>query len=948
MCIDGCPTAVLRTGTTQRLRRIQPSRTSPINSCQDPYLCRSGVRTFLNRRAQVVATLDVGGCGGAMTETAQPEPGASDVPNLVSEDSPSPEATDAVDGKGQAASFIDDIAGTGDEVPDADVNVTIGPHFLELFSEQLYTSPNKTFEELVSNSWDAGATDVRIGIPADLASTDAAIWVLDNGESMDVQGFKRLWSVATSEKQDRTDPPRPQIGKFGIGKLATYLLAHQLTYVCRAADGEIRVVAMDYRWIGGDKNSLHIDPVPLPVRVIQQADLSTLLEDIADSEQVIAAIDALGTASGETSVEFGGVETDPPAPSGTWTLALLTDLKPEGRSIKPGIVSRMLRTSLPLGSKFAIHFNDSPLESSKINAPVTETWIAGPDFPIKQFSVPSKDPDVPAEVVQVQAESSPHPHLLVPGLGSITGQVTLFQDSIAGGKSTALGSSNGFFVNILGRVVNAEDPYFGLENLNHAAWARFRATLRIDELNDAVSVNREGLLEGEKLDLVRAFLMACFNHVRTAYDAANRANWPDAGDILTDAWGTVPLAPLRSVIEQGLASGEMPSFVTALDGDPTDAQRESWSSVKEHSDVVSDVRFVARGAEDVVVEYDVETREIVVNESHPFVREYASSHELRLLLRDQAMADLLTSAYMTQLGVDESLLDQVELYRDQLLRLLARLRRRTGFQIAELLEQAASHKKDKALEVILGDALEALGYVVERMGGSGKPEGLATAPISPKKTSQSSAYSFTYDAKSSASKKVKTGNVGTGGLARHRDDYGANYILVVGPDFEDGALQQECEQQEITPMKATDLGRLLVATTQHGPLSLEDLEPMFALRDPAAVTSYVHDFLATLSEKAVLSYDQILDSLESIGFDSPDMLTCSVIAKNIRDSTGSPEFPTKLDVSNVLKGMQILTPQLIRVQNDNVFLGARPDTFRSALLAQVARLPKVFGSEKEK
>ncbi|MBI8999976.1 hypothetical protein M0E87_06605 [Corynebacterium sp. CCM 9185] len=41
---------------------------------------------------------------------------------------------------------------SGSEVPDADVKVTIGPQFLELFSNQLYTSPNKTFEELISNS----------------------------------------------------------------------------------------------------------------------------------------------------------------------------------------------------------------------------------------------------------------------------------------------------------------------------------------------------------------------------------------------------------------------------------------------------------------------------------------------------------------------------------------------------------------------------------------------------------------------------------------------------------------------------------------------------------------------------------------------------------------------------------------------------------------------------
>src|SRR5947209_7914688 len=66
------------------------------------------------------------------------------------------------------------------------VEVRIGPQFLNLFSEHLYSSPNKAFEELISNSWDAGATEVYIHVPDDLARPEATIWVLDNGESMDV------------------------------------------------------------------------------------------------------------------------------------------------------------------------------------------------------------------------------------------------------------------------------------------------------------------------------------------------------------------------------------------------------------------------------------------------------------------------------------------------------------------------------------------------------------------------------------------------------------------------------------------------------------------------------------------------------------------------------------------------------------------------------------------
>ena len=47
--------------------------------------------------------------------------------------------------------------------------ISIGPRFLELFSENLYSSPNKAFEELVANSWDAEASAVYISIPEGFA-----------------------------------------------------------------------------------------------------------------------------------------------------------------------------------------------------------------------------------------------------------------------------------------------------------------------------------------------------------------------------------------------------------------------------------------------------------------------------------------------------------------------------------------------------------------------------------------------------------------------------------------------------------------------------------------------------------------------------------------------------------------------------------------------------------
>ena len=47
----------------------------------------------------------------------------------------------------------------------SDIEVRISYRIIQLFSEGLYSSPNKAIEELVSNSFDAGASNVHVILP---------------------------------------------------------------------------------------------------------------------------------------------------------------------------------------------------------------------------------------------------------------------------------------------------------------------------------------------------------------------------------------------------------------------------------------------------------------------------------------------------------------------------------------------------------------------------------------------------------------------------------------------------------------------------------------------------------------------------------------------------------------------------------------------------------------
>src|ERR1700730_16682136 len=81
------------------------------------------------------------------------------------------------------------------------INVRLSYKIVELFSEGLYASPNKAIEELVANSFDAGARRVQVLLSANLHDQDASIAVIDDGEGMGVEGLKVHWLIGVSTKR---------------------------------------------------------------------------------------------------------------------------------------------------------------------------------------------------------------------------------------------------------------------------------------------------------------------------------------------------------------------------------------------------------------------------------------------------------------------------------------------------------------------------------------------------------------------------------------------------------------------------------------------------------------------------------------------------------------------------------------------------------------------------
>src|SRR5438093_1461537 len=97
------------------------------------------------------------------------------------------------------------------------------PRLLDHIGLAMYSSVPKAISELVANSYDANATEVRIN----LTSTDGeltSVVIADNGDGMSTDDIEKFYLALGHNKREATrskaNGQRKPIGSKGIGKLA--------------------------------------------------------------------------------------------------------------------------------------------------------------------------------------------------------------------------------------------------------------------------------------------------------------------------------------------------------------------------------------------------------------------------------------------------------------------------------------------------------------------------------------------------------------------------------------------------------------------------------------------------------------------------------------------------------------------------------------------------------
>jgi len=681
------------------------------------------------------------------------------------------------------------------------IPVEISYRIIELFSAGLYSSPNKAFEELVCNSYDALANKVCVYVPLDFTTEDASLWVCDNGVSMDRNGLKQLWKIGSSNKRELVNTKRLQIGQFGIGKLATYVLARKLTYVCKNRKSYF-AVTMDYSKVNRNKKKISLN-----VRKMS-------LEQVKD---ILAPFISI---SGQSLLSFNLWGKDSEA---SWTFSIMSDLKPKSKEILEGKLKWVLRTALPLNPDFELFYNGNKLVPSKQNIQPIKTWIMGDD-------------DSTATKYYSTTTHNGRPAVNFANLKSVSGEFQLYEDSLVTGKSEKLGRSHGIFLMVRNRLVNNDDPLLGMDAFMHGAFNRTRITIYADGLDEYITSTRESIKESPAYSELKEYIKRKFNNeVREFWNKrqVEISNQSRASYKVTSSSGSLSRRPLL-VVARKYINNEITNLVLTKVSESLSPQEQRDFLAKLEDDLTSESGVIKNITCDIMdpksplAQLDLYQGIVRVNLMHPFFSNFSEDVKTILPFQLIAVTEILTEAYLIELGIDQETVKTIMLRRDTLLRELTFSDRPSAPAVATMIRDSLADST--GLEDALYSAFNSLGFETTKKGGKGEPDGIAVAILGYRGDKKSADYSLVYDAKSTSKEAIKAGTAQISGLLRHKQNYKSDYAAVIARDFEgaddpDSSISKEAKQHNICLIRAKDLIKvvMLSAPKQIGLIELENL-----------------------------------------------------------------------------------------------------------------------------
>lgn len=841
-----------------------------------------------------------------------------------------------------APSFIT----AGKEISKIDVQISY--RIIELFSEGLYRSPHKAIEELICNAFDAGATKTHVVISSNLSLEDATIAVIDNGTSMDEAGLRQHWLIGITNKRERGrkyPKNRKQIGKFGIGKLSTFVLASYLTHICKTG-GKYYAASMNFdnipTGVGGGIYTK--EKVQLPLRQLTETQARMVLEPWLKEK-----------TPGYTEIKLFGSEAEK-----NWTVTIMYNLKDMARQIQFGKLCWVMSTAMPLRDDFQLYLNGDLIKPSKLRGKKYGMWKLGLD--LKEIPKPAPS-NLQVFEENTQEKSSTHRFGLIhPELGRITGYAELYENLLTNVKSEEMGNSYGFFVYLRERLVNEDDEYFGIDSnlLRHGTFGRFRMVVHVDKLDDDLRSSRESISEGPLVNITRNILQGVFSYVRAKHQEIEAKQAPGvyATGRIAASPASLTRRPLVGLVIRALKGEYSPMYLCYPKNLSSSQQTKFIDEFKKKADtpegLVSGVQIVENLSQDQgIALFDSETGILQINALHPYVAHFLEEYEnkqrnepLDLL----AMSEVLLEANLLEIGIDTAVVADVISQRDELLRHLSRsTRKRSAISIAQDLLDASTDKSK--LETELVAAFESLGFDdVTTIGGKSNPDGLAKAHLSANK-SGASPYVVTIEAKSKKQPgtKVAAKQVGISDIVRHRKKYNANYAVVVGPDFPTTkgglsalgeAIQEDREKNHgkgITLIRIDDMARLI----RLAPAKLVGLDRLRELFEKCSTPEQSKEWIDKLEAEKMRKRPPYSELLEAISEEQKAKFGEVVEFGNVQTCLRT-KFNLSLEMEEVIsycKALSKIVPEYVTVRARTVEIRQRPDIILDAARQTFNKFP---------
>jgi hypothetical protein len=636
------------------------------------------------------------------------------------------------------------------------VEVDISYDIIRHVSAQLYTNPRKAIEELVCNSYDAGANVCYVTLPADASGS---LMVLDNGKSMDLNGLKDLWKVAYSPKdrgegKPRIENDRMQIGKFGVGKLAAFALGERLTHIA-CVKGNVRVVSVGQCEIkekkGGKAPSFKVFRMPL------EKAIHFLEPHFADLPR-----------PWEKGWE-------------TWTLALVEDIDPRasGRALMIGFLRRMIKTALPISADFKVFLEGEEVPKKEIDPSDIEVRVDITDPELRKKIREAlqafwqdalrrdKPEDVPERYCNLKVDKVQNPQkvsekviaLIVPELGPIIGDAIITKTSLTTDKLVERGYvNNGFAIRANGKLINPEDELFGVTARSHSYWSRFIANVEIPGLDRVLLVQRNQVSENsDEAQIARTVMRTLFNYTRVKDDEIRK----EEREYKPESFGSRlrTLSPLIAPIAlSGLAEGTLPE--------------KGLESL--------DIDFSSLGETGPATRYDPDEQKILVNEDHPLIAALddlgETSKALRHVVGEVLAGTQMAKGYLRSQSVPEKVVeDTAEIIEVSVRSAAGFVIDEVEYQIKEIDE--ASYIGGKPFENAVVSAFRSLRLVATRHGGTEEPDGIIEIPVS-------GAPNLRISVEAKGSKGVITHKeLSEATVTRQSDDFNCSHAIAIAREF---------------------------------------------------------------------------------------------------------------------------------------------------------------------